>query len=79
MDELRKLAQTLAHAHYAVACSDDSRVAVCTEPVYQGTLQAMSSVIELAYPDVDVREVYDAMVDCGFDVEYCVGLVRSAH
>lgn len=69
-------AEIAAVRHFANATSEDRERAHYLSATYQASQAALFAAITDTYPDVPAGDVYDAWVDCGESINYCVNHLR---
>jgi hypothetical protein len=70
-DEL-DFAEAMRQIHASVAFSENNAIAMYDSVVYRTTKAALFVAIGAAYPEADIKRVYDIWVDCNESIAYCV-------
>ena len=73
------LAQRVWETHYALACSENHRLAGYGLPVYDNSQRLLLAVIREVYglSHLKARRVYDVLIDSGENVADSVAYVRE--
>lgn len=75
--DARDYADIVLETHRSIAFNENRAISASDTMTYKLSRMTLFAAIGIAYPETDIKSVYDIWVDCGENLAYCVEAYKN--